>query len=571
MESLRKAVAQVMAQMRDMTLSQRLAILLGAVLVAVSVVWIAHWAAAPEMVPLLAQDLKPDELAALQSGLAGLGETFKVSGNRVLVPASANRQAILARLQQDNHLPSDTSAGFAALVKEANPWISQDENRRRWTVALQSELENVLRTFSGVRQARVFLNVNSQVRLVERNPSPQTASVTLEMRSGEPVPRPLAMAAARLVAGAVSGLTPDRVEVVDSTGRRAWSPEDDVEGGASQLHQQQLRRERELTEKIRAQLSDPYARVAVRVGIDFTTRRTTSDEPTSPVELEAETTSTITASGRTSGQPGVPPNTGVVVGTGVAEERSESTTNRTRYQPGWTSKEEVKPSGDVNEVYAAISLSDVFLASVFRRANPDGEEPTVAQLEQVFEQQKARIVSQVEMLVKGAGERMATDRVAVDWHYELPMESPVMAAGAIDSAADWARRYGPQSGLAALALVSLGLMLRLARKTQGGEAFGLEIGLPQEAIDAAKAAAADVEAAAGKLTAQQSKPRAGADVPVLTTNVAQSQATEGVLVAQEVDESTIQINKMVEQVTKFVDKDPETVANLLERWVQSGS
>jgi len=41
-----------------------------------------------------------------------------VSGSQIMVRRSANRQVLLAQLQQGSKLPADTSAGFDALVKE---------------------------------------------------------------------------------------------------------------------------------------------------------------------------------------------------------------------------------------------------------------------------------------------------------------------------------------------------------------------------------------------------------------------------------------------------------------------
>jgi DNA-directed RNA polymerase subunit beta len=50
--------------------------------------------------------------------------------------------------------------------------------------------------------------------------------------------------------------------------------------------------------------------------------------------------------------------------------------------------------------------------------------------------------------------------------------------------------------------------------------------------------------------------------------VGQAAATEGILVAQEIDEKTVQTNKMLEQVAQVVRSDAEQAAALLEQWVQ---
>ena len=82
MASLQKTITQAVGQLRDMTVSQRLAILLGVALVAGSLVWLAQWAAQPEMVPLLDQSLGPENLALVQGGLDALGQKYRVEGSR---------------------------------------------------------------------------------------------------------------------------------------------------------------------------------------------------------------------------------------------------------------------------------------------------------------------------------------------------------------------------------------------------------------------------------------------------------------------------------------------------------
>ena len=52
------------------------------------------------------------------------------------------------------------------------------------------------------------------------------------------------------------------------------------------------------------------------------------------------------------------------------------------------------------------------------------------------------------------------------------------------------------------------------------------------------------------------------------SSVGQVAMTEGVLVAQEVDEKTVQTSKMLDQVTQVAESDPEGAAALLEQWMQ---
>jgi len=576
MGALQKVIAQVLSRLRDINVSQRVALLLGGALVAVGLVWLVHWAAKPELIPLLEQDLSAEDLALVRSGLEAMNEPFEVRGNRIYVRAAANRQALYAQLQQQEKLPADTSAGFAALIKQSDPWISMEESNRRWTFALQQALEQVLRQFQGVKSANVFLNLGTQKKSFTRTQPPSSASVSLVMRNGQEVPRHLALAAARLVAGAVSGLPVHNVEVVDATtGRVAldWDSENDV---TTLLDRKLAKEELRYAQKLRSIIPDPKALIGVQVELNSTASNIQTEQPLKGVARTERTTREQTVRGQQSEQPGVQPNVGLAAGLGAQSETHEQETSETESEVGRATRVETTPAGDVQKVTAAISLSHTYLEGVFRRSNPNAEPPSDAQIEEVFQRERTRLLSQVVQLVKPQLE----ENVAISRYYDSAVE-PLHAgpSGTLDEAWDLMKRYGAQSGLALLALAALGLMLRMARKSEAGESFGLELGLPAEAIDAAKAAAADVSAIAAQLATRGAGRAggptgggAGGGVPFreaeLASPIEQAPVTEGMLVAQEVDAATVQTRKMVEQIAQMVDADPEMVSALVEQWVQ---
>jgi len=551
MARFQSSVGKTLEQLKDLSLPQRLVILLGALLVAGALLWMVQWAARPEMTPLLEQDLSPEDLAQVRAGLELIREPYKIVGSRVLVNASANRQHILAALQQNEHLPMDTSLGFAALVKEANPWISQEENQRRWTVALARELERVLGQFAGVQRAHVFLDLNTRPRGFTRQPADSSASVTLIMKGGQPVARPLALAAAKLVAGAVRGLSLKSVEVVDGGGRPALDWQDEEDGSASLLHRLQKQNERDIAAKIKSQLDfDPRLRVNVQVVLDYSSSRVQDSKPSDPVELERSTMTEKTVRSRSSGQPGVQPNVGVAAGGGGQEETTDRESSEVRNQPGMTVSVQDTPGGETKQVFAAVNLSYSYLLSVYKRTNADGQPPTEAQIQEVFDRQKARIVSQVAKLVMPP----IADQVAVDWYYDAPDE-PAAASqtSSLDTSLEVARKYGPASALTLLAGFSLFLLMRMARRSGLDESIGADLGLPAEAIEAARRSAAGARASEGAA----GSPFAAGEA-------------EDVLEAPEVDQQTLQMGKMVEQVSRMIDSDAESAATLLESWVGEG-
>lgn len=577
MDAIQKLLGQIGRKLSALALSQRIAILLGAALVAVSLFWLTSWAATPDMTPLLPQTLSNEELAAITSGLDTMSVSYRVDGSRVLVPTGQNRTALLAQLQQMEKMPTDTSVSFDALVKDPNPWISQEETDRRWTVAVRNELESILRQFNGVREARVMLNMNARPRGFSRNEAPASASVTLVMKSGEVVSRKLALAAARLVSGAVRGLPIQNVQVLDAQGVAAIEWDSEEAGGSGALERQRREYERQITQKIVGQLAfDPKVRVNVQVEVDYTERATKSSTPTTPVEISEQRSTEESTRVRSAAQPGVQPNTAVAAGGAPGSgDRSETSTSTVERLAGTTYKEDRTPSGQLREAFAAINVSYSYLESVFKRRSGADQVPTPQQIEEIFESEKARIVSQVTTFVKP----QKPEQVRVDWYYDTPDALEPVQAGGFDSALNLVQTYGPQAGLGLLALLSLGMMLRLARGKDGGEAFGLELGLPKDAIEAARRAASDV-AAAADLGAEVSRSgsrvrrvtRGGGEsaAAIVEEDIGQAAITEGVLEAREIDEKTVQINKMVQQVQQMVNADEAAIGALLEQWVEKG-
>jgi flagellar biosynthesis/type III secretory pathway M-ring protein FliF/YscJ len=577
MAALQETIAKATRHLGDMTLSQRLAIGLGALLVVGSLVWLAQWAATPETVPLLpGQSLEPEEVAAVRAGLDALDEPYRIEGSEVMVRATANRQAILASLQQAERLPTDTSIGFGNLLKDANPWISQEENSRRWTVALQSELARVLQEFTGIRQARVLLNLNAKPRGFARSHPESSAGVTLSMKGGEPVPRSLALAAARLVAGAVRGLPVKNVQVIDGgNGRVALDWDGEESGSASSVHQQRKQLEREKELQIKEQLSfDPHVLVSVSAEVEYSTLQEQDSTPIEGVPVKEETDATSTVRGRRAEQPGVEPNVGVSADAGGGTDTSTSDRTETVYQPGQSTRTVQTPAGVPKSITAAVSLSYSYLARVYGLNNPDAETPpSEAQIEEVFKKQKDQVITQIAKLVIPP----KPEQVSVVWHHDTLAPEPTVVSGTLDTSLNLVQRYGPASALGVLAFIALGLMMRLAKQRDGGESFGLEIGLPKEAIEAAKRAAQDLKSATrrpagggtGGLTAaagQFDPAEEGAKAIPLPVG----QGVDGVLDAQEVPQWEEQIRQMLAQVSQMTERDAQSVATLVENWVEHG-
>jgi flagellar biosynthesis/type III secretory pathway M-ring protein FliF/YscJ len=107
------------------------------------------------------------------------------------------------------------------------------------------------------------------------------------------------------------------------------------------------------------------------------------------------------------------------------------------------------------------------------------------------------------------------------------------------------RGYGPQVGLGMLALLSLFMMMRIVRS------------VPQRPPSVTSAA---------------SKPSPVEEEEFLLATgsgaVGKASVSESLLVGREVDDETLRYQELTEEVTKLVEADPESAAELLKRWME---
>jgi flagellar biosynthesis/type III secretory pathway M-ring protein FliF/YscJ len=119
------------------------------------------------------------------------------------------------------------------------------------------------------------------------------------------------------------------------------------------------------------------------------------------------------------------------------------------------------------------------------------------------------------------------------------------------------RAYGGKAGLGVLAAFSLLMMLMMVRKVSEGPVLPGEEPPKQLVRIITKKQAAQME--------EQEEP------DVLTVNgppVGEAEAHEDLLVGREVDEATLRVQQVVQQVADMVKEDPKTSASILQRWIQ---
>jgi len=539
-------------QLRTMSVSQQIAVGLLIVVLLGGVYQMMRWAAVPEWTTLLDQPFTAEQIRQAQAELAVVGVKTKVDQDRIMIRGNDDdRQRWQAFLAQRGALPRDTSLGYAALIKDASVFVSDQEQRWRQNRGLETEISAVLRRFQGIRDANAFVD-KPQKRGLGRVKSGARASVHVTLDSGDTLDRKRIAAIANFVAGAVEGLDVADVRITD--GSQYYRPPDPENTLGNDLLERQRAQEDHYTGMIYDQLE--YIKglvVNVRAKLRDNDEHMEKKELGPPVVLkESETTEETTSAAVATG-PGVQPNRGSAItaqGPGTGSTRSESSTDLSG-ERSQTHTSTVKPAGLVERLTASVSVPRSYLEQVYRQQQAiDPDQPIPAdQVDALAEVELPKIRNTVKTLLQAKGD----DQVVVALYYDV---APPVQAGSPVGSSEFimlAKDYGPRAGLALLAMISLFFVLRIAKKAQGS-------------VIAAKSAALAGAGQRNFAGAPEIFPLGGGPV-----TVGEAEEMHSAIIGQEVDEGLVRSRQIVDQISQLVKEDADSAASIVQNWLKDES
>ncbi len=538
MEFLRQLLNQLVEHFRRLTVSQKLVYLLLLILIVISSIWTIVWTAQPEMVPLLDQTFSDSQVARIENLFDMWDVTYKVENGRIYV-RRVDQNRLLARLQLANALPADMSEGWKKLVLDTDMWLPAEDRAKRWQLAREQRLAEVIRLMDGVLQAYVIINTGSK-RLLSGGPSSDpSASVYIKMQMGAKPSKKLIEAVADLVSGAVDRLSRDRVKiVVDGTPYRV-RPEDDP--FSEDVLEARRRYEQHFGEKIKEVLGIPNALVGVFVELETETIQMQQQKYGEPVVSKERTTEDTSEEPISTGEPGVRPNTSASIKTAqkILANKSSRSESETEYGGARDVTTIVKHNlpGTVKSIRATVNIPITYFEEVYKKQTGKKEKPTLQDLQAVMKKELDAIRKKILPIIN------ATDAkyVEVSWYYDtLPAKETVLASTSPSSGVNLVS-YAKPIGLIVLAFSSLMMVLMVLRK-----ATITTVSVP------------DTETVAKEPT------------PVLEADVGpvgEAETTDGFLEGIEVDEETVRSKQMADQVANMVREDPAVAANLIKRWI----
>ena len=253
----------------------------------------AHWATAPNWVPLytgLSLDVVGDVTARLDE--AGIAYRLERGGSELYVAEDdyARARVLLARVG----LPTRSRPGFELFDQPA--WGMTDFTQRvNYRRAIEGELERTISQMRGIEAAQVHLAM-AESRVFRRAERPAEASVFLKLRPGAEASQEMVEAIRFLVASSVEGLQSENVTVLNDRGRLLSVS---AEGGSTDLlTKRQLEYQREIERRLEEKAEELVAqvvgignvnvRVSASINFDRVERTTQSVDPGNQVVLQEQ-------------------------------------------------------------------------------------------------------------------------------------------------------------------------------------------------------------------------------------------------------------------------------------------
>lgn len=571
MNQLRRIIENASVYIGKMTASQKLLLGSLAVIAAMTMFLVSQYASKPTLVDLMSESGDAMTMTALRSA----GIDAQVVDGKIQVPPS-QRSSAVAVLAQSGQLPGDTTLLFRNLIQSQDWKASKEQNRQQFFIAKQNEFSQIISKFRFVKSASVILDVpqSSGLGRAVRVPS---ASITIFGSGGVPLAQDTVDAAASLVMGAVSGLSPKNIQVVDgSTGQPRT-----VSSADSRLSSKFMDQARSVEDGKKQQLQEmlghiPGVIISISAMVDVTrvdsTERSFSkiDEGSvSAVRSQGTNEDTMEQASR-GAEPGVRANQTASINTGGSNGNSSNSAESIKEfenHIGYIEKATIDHRGMPTHIRASIIVPEEYIRELLTNAQApaeDGSEPEPVSAEDIRERFegmdgnsgfKSLVVKQVTPHLMG----QAADGSRIDGDVIVsmaPIGDAYQRVGQVQSAGFMGSMLGGSGSggslmlgngnlvetalVGILAAVSVLMMLMMVKRSSKN----IELPTAEELV--------------------------GLPPQLEGTNdlIGEADESDAAMAGIEVDDAVIQVQQLREQVGELITADPEGAAGLVERWAE---
>ncbi len=548
MDFLKTQITRIQEQLSGLSATQKMLVVSLLTIMVMTLLWWAHWAAEPEMSPLLDQSLTQDELGQIEMTLGGQSIPYKTVGDKVYIPAERKIDA-MAILGYSQALPHNFDEGFDAMLKEMNWLDSPDKTDKMFLEEKQRLMASILRHFPGVQDASVVIDPTTERRLDGNDIQPVASIVLTTSRNNTIANRQLANSAAATVSQGQAGLARSNINVtIDGVSYSVKDKSDDSAGSDGDEVALQKQWEDHYRDKIlQDALQDIHgAIVGVTVKIN-TSQSVTIKHTVDPKQVVSIPTQTEETSDEQTAEPAAQQEVGAVPNTAMSLPSgggggggSTNTTDKSQYYVDG-SKVDITTKqgpGDATLLAASVRIPAAYFIQAYKNENggKDPDDPTA--LTNYINVQ----LLQIKGAIKGCAPVPTDDALFVGSYSDVtPTEAPVeLQAAAASPLTGVVGRHGKEIGVGVLAVLSLFMVSMMVRK-----------GVPATTVNVMQG-------------------DEGGDEPTLNGNesiVGQASENANSLDGMELDPETVKAQQMLEQVQQMVTTNPDSAANLVKRWL----
>jgi len=533
----------------------------------------------PQMVPLFT-DLSMDDSAAIIKDLERQAIPYQLKNDGTIVMVAKDKVARLRMKLAESGLPKGGGVGYEIFDKSdalGTTSFVQNINHLR---ALEGELARTISSLDRVQSARVHLVLPDRP-LFSRDKIDASASIVLKVR-GTLEPQQV-RAIRHLVATAVSGLKPERISVVDETGKLladGATPDDPLAGaGADERKAAFERRLRDQVSAIVSSVVGPdHARVEITADFDLNRITQTTDkyDPDGRVLRSSQTREeTSTQSDEKGGPvsvgnelPGAAKPPGAAAATGDQSRKTEEIVN---YEISRTTKTEVTEAGRVNRISAAVLVDGIYTkdakGAVTYQPRPKEELDRIAALVKSAIGFDAKRGDQVEVV----NLRFAETTPA-------PITEPTGWTSYLQFTKDDIMRMAEQGVMVVLGLVVLFFVVRpLVRRIISDEAIGggaAAVASAAGAIGVAQAMGVPAIAASAQTAAPPAMHNvaqtAGSAAPSISIVGAEEQVAISNRTAAMIDIAQVQGQvhaQSIQKVGELAEQNPHEAVSIIRSWL----
>jgi len=353
MDGFKRALESIKRMWGNLNASQRVLLAAASVGMVLLLVWGSTGGVGDSMVRIVGHEVTDAERGEVLKTLQAQTVKHEVRNGDIYV-AREESERIVLELAGDGVMSDKAVWQWLA---NSDIVASKWQLEKRYQVALQRQLQGMIRRVNGVRNASVILNPASEAQqLGFKDGAKAGASVQVELGSGATFGAKQAKAIAGLVARAVPGLDVDRVHIMDTLGNAYRIPrENSSMGSGGELRDLEAR----LEEDIKAKIMEifPSASVSVRAqgdAIESVVEEKTHERPQTKESEERKRVEKVKPAGGVGGIKGesrlVPEDTG----TAGKEETESETKEKSIFNEKY--RKDVIPAGIIKKVTVAVII-----------------------------------------------------------------------------------------------------------------------------------------------------------------------------------------------------------------------